>query len=163
MKPFDNPHSHYVPIVDPLQLSCHKGALHFVDLPYRITSGSLEKAENTAKWIQGDGSVRAWAVFQPVFWTVDTGGDAALLPQILDWVERRAHHLGRPCWFFEALETDIQRLALLADAGYFPQTETPINPYYKVRMVYTGNVPNVRCSTGITIRSLGGSEEVEAL
>lgn len=137
-------------------------ALHVVDLPYRLTSGALDAPENTAMWLRSSGEVCAWGVFQPVFWTIDTGGDSATLPEILAWAERRAREMERPCWFVEALETDAEKLATLAEAGYLPQTAVPVNPWFKLRMTQPVSVPDAPLPEGVSIRSLRGPEEVDA-
>ena len=150
------------PIQHPHLLPCKTEAIHAIDLPYRITSGALDAAENTSQWVD-NGIVRAWAIFQPVFWTIDIGGDETLIPQVLEWAEQRIPHLGRPCWFVEALDKDTSRQVLLADAGYVPQTEVPVNPWFKARMVYRGKTLSVAPPPrGITIRPLHGMKEVEA-
>ena len=137
-------------------------ALHAVDLPYRLTSGALDAPENAAMWLDASGAVRAWAVFQPVFWTIDTGGDPAMLPEILRWAEQRAPELGRPCWFVEAWETDAEKLAALEAAGYMPQTAVPANPWFKLRMERSVPPLDATPPAGVSIRSLRGPEEMEA-
>ena len=138
------------------------GQLHAIDLPYRLTSGTLDTPENAAIWVDSLGLVCAWAIFQPVFWTIDVGGDSGVLPNILRWTEQRAQKLGRSCWFIEALDSDTEKLATLEAAGYLSQTEVSTNPWFKLRMMRSCSRQNIAPPIGYRIRSLNGVHEVDA-
>ena len=68
--------------------------LHVIDLPYRLSSSSLEDPENVALWFNGEQVLVGWAVLQYPFWTLDyachPSAESRLHGEILAWADRRA-------------------------------------------------------------------------
>jgi hypothetical protein len=67
--------------------------LHVVDVPCHLSSWGLDGPSNTALWADDSGRLRAWAVMQMPFWTVDylcDPNDQDLHRQILARADERA-------------------------------------------------------------------------
>lgn len=148
------------------------GHLHRVDLPYRLCSWAFDDLENAALWEDAAGVVRAWAVLQPPFWSVDYAVDPAVpmdtLPALLAWADGRARTVAgtpfaRPAWFIScpAGHTDS---AELEAAGFHSQANVGPNSWTKVLFRHDAVPAPVAPALpkGFQIRPLSGTAEVEA-
>ncbi len=86
---------------------CQAVTIHVIDLPYRLSSWALDDPGNVALWVDEDGVLKAWAVLQKPFWTLDyvvhPAGGAGLHQAILAWMDHRAEAIrgsgyALPCW-----------------------------------------------------------------
>ncbi|NJD59181.1 MAG: hypothetical protein C3F13_16640 [Anaerolineales bacterium] len=147
--------------------------IHFIDLPYRLSSWALDETENIGLWVDGRGQLAAWAVMQSPFWTVD----CVIRPdsfrsgyrQILEWVNKRSTNLlntdyGHPCWFMNAFPQQGERRQALEQAGYVCQAYLPKDAWSSVWMELERikQIPTYHLAEGFTFRPLGGPGEVDA-
>ncbi len=148
------------------------GHLHLVDLPYRLCSWAFDDPANAALWEDAASVVRAWAVLQPPFWSVDYALDpaapAGTLQTLLAWADGRTHAvtgtpLARPAWFISSPAGHPHNTELEA-AGFRSQADVGPNSWTKV-LFQRGAVPAPAVPAlpeGFQIRPLGGAAEVEA-
>lgn len=145
--------------------------IHAVDMPYRLSSWALDRADTVALWEDG-GAVVGWAALQTPFWALDYAIAPAaareLLPAVLAWAEESAGRLlatgfGRPAWFAAVAESNTPERAALEGAGFADQSAAA-EPWSQVTLRRDGAepVPPVRLRPGFTIRELGGAAEVPA-
>lgn len=146
--------------------------LHLVDLPYRLCSWAFDDPANAALWEDAAGVVRAWAVLQPPFWSVDYALDPAAptgtLGALLAWAERRAHAVtgtpfARSAWFISS-PADHPHSAEIEAAGFHSQAEVGPDSWTKVQFQRSAvPAPAVHgLPEGFQIRPLGGGAEAEA-
>jgi ribosomal protein S18 acetylase RimI-like enzyme len=148
------------------------GAIHVIDLPYRLCSWALDNPDNFALWENDAGRLLAWAVLQTPFWKLeytlhpDAPSDAHRV--ILAWADRQAARLldtpyGRPAWFTAVREEWLDRRRALAAAGWASQ-ESGEDAWTQVifRLDADTPVPLCRPRVGFTVRSLRGAAEVPA-
>jgi mycothiol synthase len=150
-----------------------RGQIHLLDLPYRLASWAFETPENVSMWLDSAGEVAGWVVLQTPFWTIDLAcrpkDEAALLPQMLAWAERRAMEAlgtdsGRPAWVVEATPDQQTRIAALEAAGFVDQTHAPQDPWSRVLLARSAAepLPQVELPEGFKIRPLAGPDETPA-
>ena len=147
--------------------------LHFVDLPYRLSSWAMDDPDNVGLWVNGDGDMVAWAVMQTPFWTIDYAyvpkADPMLHRHILTWADRRARRLvgtssGHPCWFVMVFADQQDRIRDLEDVGFESQADVGENSWSKVLLERTAGV-RVAMPTlpaGFAIRPLAREGEIDA-
>ena len=158
-----------------LETAHHAGptATHVVDLPYRLSSWSLDDPENVGLWEDETGKLAAWATFQFPMWFVDVAFDVRydspeLQSQVLAWVDEKAAgwavtSKARPCWFINVYSSQSGFIARLEQAGFRSQENVPGNPWSKVALELArplldpGPLPE-----GFSIRPLKGQAELEA-
>ncbi len=152
----------------------HAGeTVHYVDLPYRLSSWALDDPDNVALWTDIEGQLVAWAVMQAPFWTVDyacvPGEPAELHRRILAWADERARQLmgtrwERPAWFVNVLRGQASRVGDLEDAGFACQAAVPKDPWSDVLLRHPADAPLPPPSLpqGLAIRPLNGEDEVPA-
>jgi len=147
--------------------------LHVADLPYRFSSWALDVAENGQLWLDDTGNVRAWAVMQTPFWTIDYAChpdfERELHPQILAWADQRAQQAvgtaaGRPIWFANVFVEQTARIRELETAGFASQADVGANSWTKVLMRHASPAAHTVSPppAGFTIRPLAGASEVDA-
>lgn len=148
--------------------------LHLIDLPYRLSSWALDRAENLRLWRGADGQLLAWAVLQAPFWAIDVAlhpaADAALYSEALTWAVARARALaddpdyGRPCWFVSVPAEQSERRAALEAQGFADQAQVPVDPWSKVLLTRPARGPVWERSLppGYRLRALGGRAEAGA-
>ncbi len=147
--------------------------LHVMDLPYRLSSWALDEPGNGALWVDAAGELRAWAVLQTPFWTLDWAcapdHAAALFPQVLQWGEARIRAVvgtvyERPCWFVNVFAEQIGLIGVLEQAGFACQSGVGEDAWEKVwlRRPAQLGLPAQPLPPGFTIRPLAGEAEVAA-
>ena len=147
--------------------------LHVIDLPYRFSSWALDDPENAGLWLDDAGQLRAWAVMQTPFWTVDyvchPHADPELHRQVLAWGDARARQLldtrfGLPSWYAVAFADRTGRIRDLEAAGFACQANVGEDSWSKVwmRRPAEARVPDVAVPEGFKLRPLAGEGEVEA-
>jgi len=147
--------------------------LHVVDLPYRLSSWALDDPNNVGLWVDAEGGLRAWAVMQTPFWTIDMAchphAGASLYRQVLAWADRRARQIlgtpsGRPRWYVMVLASQAARIRDLEGAGFTSQAHVGEDSWSKVFMQRSAQVPvaDYPLPAGFAIRPLAGESEVEA-
>jgi mycothiol synthase len=168
--------------------------VHRIDLPYRFSSWALDEPANAAWWGEEDsarvstgpcesvetlagspGQLRAWAVLQAPFWTIDCACDPAaedeLYPRILEWADRRMRQVQgtgheRPAWFVNVFAHQAGRRRTLEAAGFAEQTDVGEDSWSKVWMrrlcERSGTFAESNLPAGFTIRPLAGKSEVPA-
>ena len=156
-----------------LAQACRQDNLHVVDLPYRLSSWAMDDPDNIALWASAGGQLRAWAVMQTPFWTIDylchPDGGADLHRQVLAWADQRARQAlgtpsGRPCWFVMVFATQTDRIRELEEAGFASQADVGEDSWSKVLLQRPATMPVVdhALAAGFAIRSLAGKGEIEA-
>jgi ribosomal protein S18 acetylase RimI-like enzyme len=147
--------------------------LHVIDLPYRLSSWALDNPNNVRLWFDEHEQLAGWAVLQPPFWTIDyvfhPTAETQLHPEILAWADGRARAIlnsrfGRPAWFVNVFEEQIDRIRVLEQAGFRCQAEVGENSWSKALMRRPAQAPVKRYEppAGFTVRSLAGEGEVDA-
>ena len=150
------------------------GNYHIADLPYRLSSWALGDPQNVGLWVDLHGRLRAWAVMQLPFWSVDYAlhpqAEPELHSQVLAWADQRARQLcaaggpdAHPAWFVNVFTGQKQRMRDLQAAGFADQADVGENSWSKVWMGM-GNEP-VRVynpPAGFVVRPLAGDNEIEA-
>lgn len=148
--------------------------LHLIDLPYRLSSWALERADHVYVSHDDSGAPQAWAVLQTPFWAIDivadtTGGPGAYA-EALSWAVEQARatgsdpDYGRPCWFVSVLADQKDLRRVLEAQGFADQSQVPIDPWSKVHLVRpagTGRTA-VAMPAGYRLRALAGAAEVDA-
>jgi len=146
--------------------------LRIIDLPYRLSSWALDDPRNACLWEAEDGSLVAWAVLQPPFWTLDYTlhqDYAGLFPELLVWADQRAEDAldtpyGLTSWYTNIFSDQTGRIRQLEQAGYVSQADLGEDSWSKVWMKRPGNIPvkDYRIPNGFTVRALAGESEVAA-
>ncbi len=147
--------------------------LHLVDLPYRLSSWTLDEPANAALWVDAGGELQAWAVMQTPFWAIDCAlapaAEAQSLPQVLRWAQARAQEAldtayGHPCWFVNVFSDQAARRTALEAAGFADQGNVDEDAWSKVLLKRPGDLPvkAAQPPAGFVLRTLGGAAEVEA-
>ncbi len=148
--------------------------LHLIDLPYRLSSWALDRADNLRVLRDDRGEPCAWAVLQTPFWSIDIVADAAGEPsayaEVLSWAVERAQataadpEFGRPCWFVPVLndQEDVRRV--LERYGFTDQGHVPVDPWSKVHLIRPAATERaaVALPEGYRLRALAGPTEVDA-
>lgn len=147
-------------------------ATHVVDLPYRLSSWSLDDPENVGLWEVENGKLVAWAVFQFPMWFVDVAFDVRydspeLQNQVLAWVDEKATgwavtSKARPCWFINVYASQSGFIERLAEVGFRSQEKVAENPWSKVALELKYLPDFIPLPEGFSIRPLKGKAEVEA-
>jgi mycothiol synthase len=147
--------------------------LHVIDLPYRLSSWSLDDTGNACLWFDMDENLIGWAVLQTPFWTIDyayrPSMEGLLHREMLSWADGRARSIadtrfGHPAWYVMVFEDHLQRIRDLEDAGFECLAYTGEDSWSKVlmRRSLETSVKLYQPPAGYTIRSLKGEEEAEA-
>lgn len=147
--------------------------LHVIDLPYRLSSWSLDDPENVALWFDEKDELMGWAVLQTPFWTIDyichPSAESNLHAEILAWADGRARAtlhtpLGHPAWYVMVFEEQTDRIRDLELAGFQCQADVGEDSWSKVLMCRSKDtaVRVYEPPSGYTVRSLAGEEETEA-
>ncbi len=155
--------------------------VHVIALPYRLSSWALDDPENARLWFDDSGILRAWAVLQSPFWSIDYAFDSShdythdfdprvLHGQILDWAIARAQAVlpdpvyGRPEWYINVLEGQAERMAELSAKGFADQINAPVDPLSMVFLTRPAQaaLQQKRSSPGYRLRELNGQDEVSA-
>ena len=152
------------------------GSVHVADLPYRLSSWAFDDPQNVALWVTIDGRLRAWAVMQTPWWTIDYAlhpqADPGLHRQVLAWADQRARQLtntpdAHPAWFINVFPGQKERIHDLEDAGFVCQSDLGEDSWSKVWMIsgtLSGSV-SVKVygpPAGFVVRPLAGASEVAA-
>ncbi len=147
--------------------------VHFIDLPYRLSSWALDETENIGLWVDGREQLVAWVVMQSPFWTID----CVIRPDhvryslggILKWADGRARSLvnttyGHPSWIMNTLPQQSERRAALEKAGFVCQANVPEEAWSSLWLEFdpSKQIPTGRLPEGFIIRPLAGGDEVEA-
>lgn len=138
--------------------------LHVIDLPYRLTSWSLDDRRNACLWEDENGAVRGWAALQIPWATMDIGQHPAAVGleiDMLHWGVARAQswaneHKRELTLCQGVLEQQLEARAWLTANGFAPtdwQTLHLTRP-----LAEDGPAPHL--PTGFTLRSLRGQAEV---
>lgn len=146
--------------------------LHRIDLPYRFSSWALDDPANAALWPDPRGELRAWAVVQAPFWTIDCACDPAaeeeLFPQLLAWAGSRTREVAgtpheRPAWFVNVFARQAGRRRALEAAGFADQGDVGEDSWSKVWMRRAAGdpLPADPLPEGFTVRPLAGAAEVD--
>ena len=147
--------------------------VHAVDLPWRLTSWSLDDPENCGLWFDDSGQLAAWAVLQTpwsmVDYSVDPACSDAVFTKVLEWADLRANAAllspyGQPCWFAEVFSDQASRIHQLEACGYTCQADVGEDSWSKVLLCRTASA-SVRVyqpPAGYTVRPLAGEQEVDA-
>ncbi|MBN2005671.1 MAG: GNAT family N-acetyltransferase [Anaerolineae bacterium] len=156
-----------------LARACRTGALHGVDLPYRLSSWALDEPSNVALWFNFENHLVAWVVLQAPFWMIDyvcrPDVEETLHRQIVAWADKRAYAIvgmphGHPSWFVSVFADQATRILDLEEAGFVSQADMAVDAWSKVLMRRPASMPVESCllPTGFVIRPLAGAGEVEA-
>lgn len=146
--------------------------LHAIDLPMRLSSWALDDPGNVGLWIDAAGELRAWAVMQTPFWTIDVvchpDAGRSLYRQILAWADHRARRVlgtpsGRPSWYGMVFATQTERIRDLEDAEFASQADVGEDSWSKVLLRRSALMPvaDYPLPAGFAIRPLAGEREVE--
>jgi len=148
------------------------GSVHMADLPYRLSSWAFDDPQNVAQWVTADGRLRAWAVMQTPFWTIDYACHPEVGPdlhrQVLNWADQRAHQLtgapdARPAWYINVFPGQKKRIHDLEAAGFVCQSDVGKDSWSKVWMILHSQPAKVYgAPAGFVVRPLAGPGEVEA-
>ncbi len=146
--------------------------LHWVDLPYRLSSWAFDDPTNVALWEDERGELVAWAVLQTPFWAIDyiyQPDVADLHGQILEWADaqaqrQRSSSYGHPMWFVNVFDWQHQRQRDLESHGFASQADQGDNSWSKVVLLHSdaADLAPAALPDGWTIRPLGGAAEVAA-
>lgn len=140
--------------------------LHVVDLPYRLSSWSLDEAQNGCLWENERGDLVAWAVIQFPWLELDYIVQPAfpeLESEVFAWAAKRAQAIAvetaEPFTLYIALRADRVRQPGLLENNSFTQAED-------ARMVYLSRsldqpLTPTALLNGFTVRPLAGASEVE--
>jgi mycothiol synthase len=151
--------------------------LHVSDLPYQLSSWSLDDPENVHLWSDETGKLLAWAVlqigFESVVFVCHPKIESELLPQILAWADERSRQhpemipLGTPegkaCWFANVFADETQQIRILEAAGFASQADVGEYSWTKVFMRRPADLPvnDYRIPQGFVVRPLR-DDEVDA-
>lgn len=142
---------------------------HVVDLPYRLSSPSLDSTENVRLWVDADGALFAFGVVQQPWQALDyalhpRAHAAGVEDQILVWAIGRAAELGQERGSPYRLNVYVpddrhEQMNALERHGFVRDNTWT--------MLYLGQSPIASplpslLPTGFVIRPLAGSDEVEA-
>lgn len=153
-----------------LAISCSHNNFHNFDLPYRLSSWTLDSEDNCLLWFENDQLV-AWAILQTPFWCLDyvihPQFESVLLPAILDWADQQAKFLlnstfGRPSWYCNVFPDQNNRIQILENYGYTSQADVGEDSWSKVLM-RRFNQPLEKVyapKPGFIVRPLAGEKEV---
>lgn len=147
--------------------------LHVVDLPYRLSSWSLDERDNVQLWFDEDDKLVGWAAIQTPFWTIDyvyhPSLERELHPEMLAWAEKRARAIlgtpyGHPAWYVMVFDNQTQRIRDLEASGFACQSDVGDHSWSMVLMRRSVSTPAklFQPPAGYTVRSLKGQQEVEA-
>ncbi len=146
--------------------------LHWVDLPYRLSSWAFDDPTNVGLWEDEHGALVAWAVLQTPFWAIDyiyQPDVADLHQQILEWADAQAQRqrrspYGRPMWFVNVFDWQHQRQRELESHGFASQADQGEDSWSKVVLLHSGksDLATAPVPAGCTIRPLRGATEVAA-
>jgi len=147
--------------------------LHLTDLPYRLSSWAFDAKDNICLWEDERGRLRAWAVLQSPFWTIDyvyhPQVSDVIHDHLLEWADHQAHlhrasPYGRPMWFVNVFDWQHQQQRDLERHGFVSQADQGDESWTKVLLQHTPNrvLPTRPSPAGWTIRPLRGEEEVDA-
>ena len=147
--------------------------LHVIDLPYRLSSWTLDDANNVSLWLDKEDQLIGWAILQTPFWTIDyvvhPSVEEVIHSEILRWADQRAQAIlntpfGHPAWYMMVFEDQKQRIYDLEEAGFACQADVGEDSWSKVLMQRSSPVAvkMYQPPVGYTVRSLKGEEEVEA-
>jgi ribosomal protein S18 acetylase RimI-like enzyme len=154
--------------------------LHVIDLPYRLSSWAFRDPQNARLWFDEGGILRAWAVMQPPFWTIDYAfdpiTDRALHGQVLDWAVERARQMledprlaehpedRRECWFVNVFAGQKERMEDLTARGFADQVDAPEDAWSMVFLTRpaTASAQKKSLPPGYRLRALNGPAEVAA-
>lgn len=147
--------------------------LHAVDLPYRLSSWSLDEGDNVQLWFDEDDKLVGWAAIQTPFWTIDYAYHPSLERELhlemLAWAEKRARAIlgtpyGHPAWYVMVFDNQTQRIQDLEASGFACQADVGDHSWSKVLMRRSVSTPVklFQPPAGYTVRSLKGQQEVEA-
>lgn len=142
-------------------------SLHVIDLPYRLCSPSVQDSANTCLWLEEDGALIGWAVWQQPWITLDSAirpdVESALMPTILGWAIARFRQMaaahGRVLdYCIDAREDDEARIALLETRGFTRATSHLLHLTQPLNVPYaTPALPD-----GFTIRPIASANDVAA-
>ncbi len=147
------------------------GNFHIADLPYRLNSWALDDPQNVALWVDPHGRLRAWAVMQTPWWTIDYACHPDVEPvlhrQVLAWADQRARQLigtpySCPAWFINTFSSQTERINDLETAGFVCQSDVGEDSWSKVWMIMGSGPAKVYSPpAGFVVRPLAGASEVE--
>lgn len=140
------------------------GQLHVVDVPYRLTSWSLDDPRNTSLWEDEAGRLIGWAALQIPWATVDlarhrdaTGLELEMLRWGLARAQAWAAEQKRDFTLYQGLlEHQAEARARLLEAGFTP---TDWQTLHLARSLAEA-VPTPQLPEGFTLRPLRGQAEV---
>jgi mycothiol synthase len=152
--------------------------LHVMDLPYRLSAGTLDDRENICLWFDEIGRLLAWAILEiphgSLDWVCLPEIESDLLPQILYWADKRSQEQPEiiphgtpedgPCWFANIFSNQAERIRILETAGFACQGDVGEYSWSKVFMQRPAGLPvkDFRIPEGFVVRPLAGQSEAEA-
>jgi ribosomal protein S18 acetylase RimI-like enzyme len=148
-------------------------SLHVVDLPYRLSSWSLDDPDHVALWVNGKDELMGLAILQTPFWTIDfvchPSAESKLHSEFLVWADERARATshtptGHPAWYVMVFEEQAHRIHDLELAGFQCQADVGEASWSKVLMRRSKDtvVKVYQPPPGYQVRSLAGEQEAEA-
>lgn len=141
--------------------------LHVIDLPYRMCEWSADGAGNTLLLEDQAGQLQGWFALRAPFWAADIYvRRPELYGQALTHISAQAGKLldsatGRPTWYVNVFEDQLDWIAALEQAGFSCQSYLAENAWLKALLV-RGPLPEVRLPAGFRLRALNGLAEVPA-
>ncbi len=147
---------------------------HIADLPYRLSSWSLDNPENVGIWVNEKDEMLAWTVMQIPFWSIDIVisprvATSEIAPLALGWADERAlrsnaFNQRHPMWFVNVQEHCGEMKSALANAGYSNQAKSEPNPWSKTVLSRSKllSIPYFSLLKGVEIRPIRGQDEVDA-
>ena len=152
--------------------------LHVTDLPFRLSSISLDDQENIRLWSDETERLLAWAILEIPHDSLDyvclPEMESNLLPNILAWADQHSRQhpgiipLGTPeagpCWFTNVFPDQADRIRILEAAGFACQGDVGEFSLSSVFMQRPALLPvkDYRIPEGFVVRPLAGESEVAA-
>ena len=146
---------------------------HVADWPYRFSSWAIDNPRNTCAWFDESSRLLGWAVMQTPFWAIDCvvhpSAPSHLYRDMLEWAQARAAEMtalgeGRPMWFVSIPTACHSQRNDLAALGFEDVSEADDDAWSKVlfELVGDSHLPPLKLPTGLNIRSLDPSAEIQA-
>jgi mycothiol synthase len=139
---------------------------HVVDLPYRLTSWSLDNPDNAALWEDDSGELMGFAIVQGPWLALDyivhpAARQLGLELEIVEWGKARgqaiAREQGRRSMLFIGVRQDRPEKAAVLGAQGFKQEEWG---YVHLACPLTGEFPSPQVPDGFELRTLQGEDEI---
>lgn len=151
-----------------LTVSAQDNALHVADLPWRLASPAVRRAEWSQLWEGPSGELVAWAVLQFPWHCLDyvvhpDARSADLQSAVLTWAcarleDEAANRDGRLPFYVSAHEGDTARIAAIEKAGFARVGWGYVHLFQNLDQ----SIPEPEPPPGFVVRSLAGEREVDA-